>query len=92
MALNAAPKKKETFVFAAPDAQSVVLAGDFTGWDANPKKMKKGKDGIWKVTVSLAPGRYEYRFIVDGQWKDDPQCMERCPNAYGGENCVRVVA
>jgi len=34
------------------------------------------------------PGRYEYRFVVDGQWRDDPACTERVPNGFGSENCV----
>jgi len=43
---------------------------------------------VWKKTISLPPGRYEYRLLVDGQWQDDPQCPLRQPNQFGGENCV----
>lgn len=85
------PKQKVTFSFSAPQAQSVLLAGDFTGWQEAPVVMKKDKAGIWKKTLSLAPGRYEYRLMVDGHWQDDPQCPTRQPNQFGGENCVCVV-
>ena len=84
-------KQKVTFEFAAPDAQSVSLAGDFTGWQQAPLPLKKHKNGIWKKSVSLPTGRYEYRLLVDGQWRDDPECAERMPNQYGGENCICVV-
>ena len=91
MAKSATTKKKETFTYYAPDAQNVVVAGDFTGWDLNPKPLKKNKDGTWKATLPLETGRHEYRYIVDGQWCDDPQCPELAPNPYGGANCVRFV-
>jgi 1,4-alpha-glucan branching enzyme len=84
-------RQKVTFSFVAPGAESVVLAGDFTGWQEAPLSLKKDKTGVWKKTVSLPSGRYEYRLLVDGQWRDDPQCPQRQPNQFGGENCVCVV-
>ncbi len=84
-------KKKVTFTYLAPDAQSVLLAGDFTGWDQAPLAMKKDKTGLWKKVVSLSAGKYEYRLLVDGQWKDDPQGPNRQPNQFGTENCLCVV-
>ena len=84
-------KEKVTFSFSAPEAKSVLLAGDFTGWQDAPLELKKSKDGTWKKTVSLSPGRYEYRLLVDGEWHDDPACRDHQPNQFGGSNCVRVV-
>jgi len=84
-------KHKVTFSYHAPSAQAVSLAGDFTGWNQAPVGLKKDKNGVWKKTISLPPGRYEYRLLVDGQWSDDPQCKTRQPNQFGGENCVCVV-
>jgi 1,4-alpha-glucan branching enzyme len=91
MAKQQAAKKKVTFSYVAPDAQSVVLAGDFTGWQEAPLSLKKDKSGLWKKTVSLPPGQYEYRLMVDGEWRDDPQCSNRRPNQFGSENCVCIV-
>ena len=91
MAKQKTAKQKVIFSFIAPAAQSVQLAGDFTGWQQKPVALKKSKDGLWTTTVSLPPGRYEYRFLVDGQWCDDPECKIRQRNQVGGENCVRVV-
>ena len=84
-------KQKVTFSYRAPQAQSVLLAGDFTEWQQAPLGMKKSKDGVWTKTATLPPGRYEYRLLVDGQWCDDPECQTRQPNQFGGENCVCVV-
>ena len=83
--------EKVTFSFKAPDAQSVLLAGDFTGWQQAPLDLKKDKSGVWTKTVSLPPGRYEYKLLVDGNWQDDPSCQDRQPNQFGGHNCVCVV-
>ena len=83
--------KKVPFEFVAPDAQKVVLAGDFNNWDRKTSPMKKDKKGVWKATVSLKPGRYEYRFLVDGNWVNDPACCDCVPNEFGSQNCVKIV-
>ena len=91
MAKEKSAKQKVTFSYVAPEAKTVVLAGDFTGWQQAPVAMKKNKLGEWKKTVSLSPGRYEYRLLVDGQWQDDPNCPHRQANQFGSENCVCIV-
>jgi hypothetical protein len=68
-----------------------MLAGDFTGWQQAPLAMTKGKNGLWKKIVSLPPGRYEYRLLVDGEWRDDPNCPHRQTNQFGGQNCVCII-
>jgi len=91
MATDKPTKQKVTFSFSAPAAKSVLLAGDFTGWQQAPVSFKKDKNGLWKTTITLPPGKYEYRVLVDGQWRDDPQCPHRHPNQFGGMNCVCIV-
>jgi 5'-AMP-activated protein kinase regulatory beta subunit len=86
-----ASKQKITFTFKAPDARAVLLVGDFTGWIDAPLSLKKDKDGTWKKVVSLPPGSYQYRLMVDGEWRDDPNCPNRHPNQFGGTNCVCIV-
>ena len=83
--------KKETFSFNAPEALSVSLVGDFTHWQKEPISMKKNKQGIWKATVTLEPGTHHYRFLVNGEWRDDPECTVRVANPFGTENAVRSV-
>lgn len=83
--------RKQVFTFRAPDAQSVQLAGDFTDWERNPINLLKDPDGTWRIQVQLKPGTYHYRFLVDGQWQDDPDCTERATNPFGSDNMVRQV-
>ena len=86
-----APKREAVFSYEAPEARSVLLAGDFTGWNQSPVTLKRQRSGVWKATVSLEPGAYEYRFLVDGEWQDDPICEDRRTNAFGTSNCVRAI-
>ncbi len=82
------PGKKAKFIFKAAQARSVKLAGDFTDWEKFPVDMKPAEDGAWAAVLSLEPGEYAYRFIVDGEWQDDPQCTRRVTNPFGGQNAV----
>ncbi len=60
------------FTYYAPDAQSVYLVGDFNSWNTSANPMKKDKDGVWKIVIPLAPGKYQYKFFVDGRYEADP--------------------
>jgi len=82
---------KQTFRFSAPTAMSVLLVGDFTHWQQRGIPMQKGKDGIWSAAVTLPAGKHTYRFIVDGEWQDDPECTVRVANPYGSQDMVRQV-
>jgi 1,4-alpha-glucan branching enzyme len=83
---------KQLFQLAAPAAKSVVLVGDFTQWTQQGIQMQRDSNGIWTASVPLSPGLHRYRFIVDGQWLDDPACKSREPNPFGGEDMVRQAA
>ena len=84
--------RNETFHFTDSNAMSVLLVGDFTHWQESPIPMHKAPDGVWSAAVTLKPGNHTYRFIVDGEWRDDPECAIHVPNPYGGEDMVRKVA
>jgi len=53
--------------------------------------MRRLKDGSWKKSLKLNPGRYEYRFVVDGHWWTDPENPDRQENPYGQDNSVLVI-
>jgi 1,4-alpha-glucan branching enzyme len=83
--------KKVAFSFLAPEAESVALAGDFNDWEPMRHPMKKDKKGVWKVSLNLAPGTYQYKFFVDGAWVNDLNCADSVLNPFGGLNCVKKV-
>ena len=83
--------KKVLFEFLSPEAKEVYLAGEFNRWDTHANTMERDKDGIWRTTLSLKPGRYEYRLWVDGNWENAPSCSGCVPNIFGSLNCVKIV-
>ncbi len=86
------PLVKMEFHLEAPTAKSAKIAGDFTDWEKSALDLTKYKNGIWHVVVPLPPGEYSYRFIVDGQWWDDPHSARRVPNPFGTANAIVTVA
>ena len=72
-------------------AQEVCIAGSFNDWHPSVTPMVRLDDGKWAKELALPPGRYEYRFVVDGQWVDDPAASELIPNPFGTPNAVLEV-
>jgi 5'-AMP-activated protein kinase regulatory beta subunit len=77
-----------TFEYFNPDAREVLVAGSFNGWQPTATPMSRQRGGKWFSQVLLPPGHYEYRFVVDGKWQDDPMAAHFVANAFGGLNCV----
>jgi 1,4-alpha-glucan branching enzyme len=84
-------KRKVTFKVRAPDAKEVQLVGDFNNWDPNSHPMGKDEEGFWKIGLRLAPGRYEYKLLVDGRWWEDIREPNNVRNPFGTLNKVLVV-
>ena len=84
-------RRRVTWTLKAPHAKAVSLVGDFNEWDPKVHPMKQEADGIWKKIIMLQPGRYEYRFMVDGEWWNDPGNHNVCPNCFGTMNNVLKV-
>ena len=88
-------KKKKTiqsteFSLHAPDATEVYLAGDFNDWNPEQYSMRKFKTGMCTKKLKLAPGRYEYKFIVDGEWWTDPANNNRQVTDMGENSVLEV--
>ena len=83
-------KYKTTFWLHSADAEEVYLMGSFNNW--NPKKhpMQKKDNGTWEKTVIISSGMHEYKFLVDGQWEEDPQNCLTCLNCFGTKNSVLI--
>lgn len=97
MSISSKTRKRPSHTFAtrAPDAKNVRLAGSFNGWDPEATPMRRNEHGVWMVTLQLEPGRYEYKYVVDGTWRCEEACEQshrgcpHCvPNDFGTWNCV----
>jgi 1,4-alpha-glucan branching enzyme len=78
-------------IFAAPKAKKVCIAGEFNDWNATSMPMKKSVDGTWKIKLKLSPGKYEYKYVVDGTWVQDMSCSEAVLNSFSSYNSVMRV-
>lgn len=85
-------KKAVTFTIHAEKGQRVFVAGQFNDWNPTAKEMTyKAKEGIYTTTLKLAPGKYEYKYVIDGAWCADPENAESVPNDQGTFNSVITV-
>jgi chromosome partitioning protein len=75
------------FTLNAPEARHVQLAGDFNSWIPDNNEMEFS-NGVWRTILALSPGRYRYRYVVDGRWQSDPlnACAE--PGPFGEQDSV----
>ena len=87
-----AATKNVAFTVRAEAGKAVYLAGDFNAWNPTGKKLvdKKG-DGVYAGTIKLAPGSYQYKFVIDGTWCADPENVNSVQNDQGTFNSVVVV-
>ncbi len=86
-------RRKVTFSLENTEADEVFLIGDFNKWNPKSHPMKSDENGAWVRNVIIPPGEYEYKFIIDGQWKEDPQNEQLSLNCFGTyNNIINVTA
>lgn len=67
------------------NAKKVIVSGTFNRWNEDLFRMYKIENG-WEVILQLSPNDYEYRFIVDGHWMEDPTNDNKVRNEFGEFN------
>ena len=82
------PVREVAFILNSPDADEVYLCGDFNEWIPHTLPMIRRNADHWEKRLALAPGRYEYKFIVNGVWIHNPDSPLNVPNALGSLNSV----
>ena len=88
--LKSKPVCKVTFTVPAKEAKNVAVVGSFNEWNTEATELKKQKNGTFKGTINLEKDKsYEFRYLVDGQWKNDEQADAFAWNEYAAdENSV----
>lgn len=81
------------FLFVARSASTVAIVGDFNDWEEGASPLHRvGNEGVWAITIPLAPGRYHYTFVVDGtRWVADPLAPRTIEDDFGRPNSVITV-
>jgi chromosome partitioning protein len=96
LGLPVAADPREVVVhFRDASAHDVRIAGDFNGWvpDKGVRSLIEAEGGqrVWTKILQLPPGTYQYRYVVDGEWREDPDNPEVTTSGVGGRNSVLVV-
>ena len=78
------------FVLPALDATDVAVVGDFNSWEPTALS-DDDNDGIWMASIPLAPGRYEYAFVIDGRWWGQDPLADEYVQSFGEYSSVRYV-
>jgi hypothetical protein len=76
------------------DPGSVTLAGEFNNWNVSDAAATCTlQDGVWTAVVKMAPGKYKYKFVLDGgaKWKEDPSNPDKVDDGFGGSNSIVTV-
>lgn len=86
-------RNKVVFLFHAEQAAEVRLAGDFNDWDPEKGQLETQPTGLWKAVLKAPPpGRYRYKFLIDGsRWLDDPWNVHKEPDNLGGMHSILEV-
>ena len=81
------------FRYTNRDARTVHLVGDFNDWNPTSDPMvDENGDGEWTLFYPLEPGRYQYKFVVDGtRWIPDPTNPIHEPDGFDGINSVVII-
>jgi 1,4-alpha-glucan branching enzyme len=94
--VSAKPEKPKvgrvSFELVKPHAKHVCVAGSFNDWKPEKAPLVPLGDGRWVGDLTVKPGRYEYLFVVDGEWLPDPNAKESVQNPFGGRNSILGVS
>lgn len=70
-------------------SETAHLLGEFNDWDPTVHPMKRTKGGGFTVTITLSPGFYRFRYLLDGErWENDWEADDYAPNEYGSEDSI----
>lgn len=72
------------------DAEAVAIYGSFNNWIQTKNYCARKGDG-WVCHIDLAPGRYTYRFLVDGVRLNDPANSATEDDGNGSIDSVIVI-
>lgn len=81
------------FMYVAPEAGEVTVAGDFNDWsEADFALRDPDGDGVWTGHLPVRPGLHKYMFVVDGEWRTDPLAERHVDDGFGNQNAMIDVA
>lgn len=84
---------RRSVLFTLEDApgRQVFVAGSFSDWQPKHRLSDKEGSGFYSCRILLPPGEYQYKFVVDGEWRLDAANPSFTPNDFGTLNSLLSV-
>lgn len=72
-------------------ADRIFVTGDFNSWDKTATPLRQDRDGVWRAMLDLRTGsRYEFRYLIDGEWSTDFHADGCTTNIHGSQNSIVI--
>ena len=69
------------------NVKQAIISGSFNNWSTSQIPMLRTSTG-WFVKLKLEPGKYQYKYILDGKWVSDPYNQLKQDDLNGDFNSV----
>ncbi len=84
--------REVAFIIEAPAAEDIYVVGDFNDWGVSDEnRLVRRDNGYWEKLVKLRPGKYRYKFVVDGEWTLDARNQKCEKNEFGTFDSITEV-
>lgn len=82
---------KIKFIWPDRNPDMVYLVGDFNKWDEHSLPMQKRQNQGFELVLEIPPGKYTFKYLIDGVWWNDPDADDYTNNFWGSEDSVIMV-
>jgi 1,4-alpha-glucan branching enzyme len=79
---------KIRFIWPVRDECDIYLVGDFNQWNEKSHPLRRTETENYELELEIPPGKYRFKYLVDGVWWNDPDAEEYAPNPWGSEDSV----
>jgi 1,4-alpha-glucan branching enzyme len=79
---------KVRFVWPGKNVDTIYLVGDFNQWNEKSHPLRRTEARDFELELEIPPGKYRFKYLVDGVWWNDPDAEEYAPNPWGSEDSV----
>ena len=85
---NTTGRRAVNFAFEDAPGKEVFLAGSFNNWQMTTRMNDRKNCGSYTCRLLLEPGEYQYKCVVNGEWRLDGNNCCFAPNGFGELNSV----